>query len=235
MKRNRDLQARVDNQHQVNALSTRQKICLGGLGALTPIVLNFIAVDYLIVFRDITVFSIVGYVTRVTGFFYLGGIIAYLHKEEKNALRLFELGIIAPALLTAYLNNAPTLKPASFSLLPSVYAEPLPQKETKTFSVPPETSFQQFVRGLTGAKRDRAWFVIVGSYRTIEEARKQAEQINARNDGFTAEVYEPFAEDISYKVVIGPNLTYKDALALKQKAIAAGLSDGAVLWIYPGD
>ena len=85
-------------------MPTHKKIFIGGLGALTPIIMNLLVVDFNILLVNLTTFALIGYLIRVVVLFYLGGLVSYLHKDEKSPLKVFEFGIIAPALLTALIN-----------------------------------------------------------------------------------------------------------------------------------
>ncbi|MCU0644340.1 MAG: hypothetical protein MUC94_08755, partial [bacterium] len=85
-------------------MKTYKKIFIGGLGALTPIIMNLLVIDLEVLLINLTFYSVLGYSIRVIVLFYLGGLIAYLHKDEINIVKIFELGIVAPALITALLN-----------------------------------------------------------------------------------------------------------------------------------
>ena len=225
-------------------MKTRKKIIIGGLGALTPVIMNLLIVDLNVVFVKITFLASLAYVIRLVILFSLGGFVAFLHKGENSPMKIFELGIVAPALIIATVNagRVPILKAppqtaetsaASFSLIPSVYALPPQEEEIKTFSLPEESSMQQIWRGLTGSSFKRVWFVIVGSHPELEDARNQVQQIDQRGEDFEAEVYAPYDDNPNYSVVIGANLTYEKATELKNRAIEAGFPQDTDLWTFP--
>lgn len=93
-------------------MSTRMKFVWGGLGALTPIVTTFLIVDVDTIIGYLNgIFSeagdpylLAGYGLRVMGLFVVGGIWACLHKQEYDPKKLFQLGIVAPAMITASIN-----------------------------------------------------------------------------------------------------------------------------------
>jgi len=222
-------------------MKTRKKILLGGLGALTPVIMNLLVVD-LKVLAHLTPLVLLGYVIRVVVLFYLGGLMAYLHKDEKSPVKLFELGIVAPALITALLNAAqvevpkapkPTSQTTWELLLPAAYAQVPQKEEIKSFALPKESRSEEFWRGLTGSHPKRVWFVIVRAHRNLEDARKEAQEINQKGQGFNAELYSTYGRDSSYEVVIGANLTYEEAQKLRQQAIAAGFPRETYLWTFP--
>src|SRR5213596_3287489 len=93
-------------------------------------------------------FVVVGAILRVSALCYLGG----------NAIKLFELGIVAPALIMGLLHGAPEAdrlsrgeptKGAGFFdlLVTPVYAAEYPTSKPKTFSPPQEMIGQQIWRG----------------------------------------------------------------------------------------
>jgi hypothetical protein len=246
------IQSKRPPKKKEGVVSTRQKILIGGLGALTPVLLSFLVIDVEKVFSKLTLIVCVGYAVRVLLLFYLGGIVAYLHKGEHNALKLFELGIVAPALLTTLVNGlnaahteATAPQPQqqevnrrvmfsmpSFDLVSSAYAQSIPaspepseqpqqpNESVKTFSPPQETTTEQLLRGLLGSTSPRVWYVVVGSYSSLENAKRQADAVNGNHSAFSAEVYKSY-DTPYYAVVIGANLTLKEATTLKKKALSS--------------
>ncbi len=92
-------------------LAPRARFLWGGLGAMTPIVTSFLILDI----ETITGYLgslgteggpilIAGYLIRVAGLFAVGGIWAMLHKLEYDPKKLFQLGIVAPAMITGMIN-----------------------------------------------------------------------------------------------------------------------------------
>ena len=225
-------------------MTTHQKILLGGLGALTPIIINLLVADLRVLLLGLTTLTFLGYVIRVVILFYLGGLVAFLHKDETSPLKLFELGIVAPTLITGLINagnidipktgQAPGGQPVSsiHFVLPA-YAQRPQEERVKTFSLPQGNLAQQFLRGLTGSKFERTWFVIVGSHLKLEDAERQVQQIQRTRPDFKAEVYAPYGGNPYYAVVIGANLTYEEAQRLRQQTIAAGFRKDTYLWTLP--
>jgi hypothetical protein len=224
-------------------MKTRQKIIIGGLGALTPVVINLLVVDINGVFVNLTLFVFLAYIIRVLILFYLGGLIAFLHKDENSPIKLFELGIAAPALITAFMNAsnvevsktthyADKVSAYSFVFNHSAYAQTDKKQDIKTFSLPEETTTQQLWRGLTGSSPKNVWFVIVGSYLKLEDAKKHEQLIAKEWKDFKAEVYAPYGENLYYAVVIGANLTREEAQLLRQKALLAGFPEDTYLWTF---
>jgi hypothetical protein len=75
--------------------------------------------------------------------------------------------------------------------------------------------------------------VIAGSHLKLEDASKQASEIGRKWPKYRGEVYAPYGNNPYYAVVIGANLTYEDAQALRRKAIQDGLPNDTYLWTFP--
>jgi len=230
-------------------MTTGKKIMIGGMGALTPIIMNLLAVDLNILLINVTIMAVLGYALRVIVLFYLGGVIAYLHKDEKSPVKIFELGIVAPALITALLNAGQVDVPKAtlqstkshigqMTIVSSAYAQaPAVSDSVKTFALPQETGWQQLLRGLTGNRSAsrQVWFVIAGSFEKLEDARAHAHHMNEAQKELTAVVYAPYGEDPNYKVVVGENLLYKQAEILKERASQGEFFKELKLWRLPTD
>lgn len=222
-------------------MTTLERLVLGGLGAVTPVVVALVATDPAVLLEDITRLVVLGHFLRATGLFFLGALIAFLYKDENKRFKVFQLGLAAPALLTTMLTarqiepyeGVPPPQPsAAYSMLiPSAYAQPPEQQSLKTFSLPEESAAQQLFRGLKGSRVQRAWFVIAGSYEKLAIAQKRARFINEKT-GLAAEIYGPYRDNPCYSVVIGANLSNGEAINVREKAIAKGLT-GVRLWAFP--
>jgi hypothetical protein len=224
-------------------LSIRAKILVGGLGALTPIILNLLVVDLQTTFTSITFLVVLGYLIRVGVLFAIGGGMAYFHKDERNALKLFEIGIVAPALITALMNgttntkntnarasNETTVVTASMTdfFIPTAYAQS-DDPEVKKYTPPKEGLSTQLWRGISGSQDERVWFVVAGTYRQGELQKARELRRNIGNSGYKADIY---GNDKYLAVVIGANLTAGDAKALKEKADRDKLPSYGEFYLY---
>ena len=91
-------------------MSKYQAFMWGALGGLMPVLLSAVTVDLAPVVDSLSSLSIgtyVGYVIRVIGVLVLGGVIALLNIKVQDPLALVQLGIAAPALVTAYISAKP--------------------------------------------------------------------------------------------------------------------------------
>ena len=88
-------------------LTLQRRLVVGGLGALTPILLSLIVVDMRTLLQAAhDPVEVIGYLARVVRLFGVGALTAWLHKQEIDERKLFQLGMIGPALLTTMLNGA---------------------------------------------------------------------------------------------------------------------------------
>jgi hypothetical protein len=94
------------------ALSKVSVFGLGALGGLLPILVSLLAVDLATVISDhsLTLGNLIGYGIRVCILLFLGGVVAVLNSDVRQPLSLVQLGIAAPALISAYINGAPAPK-----------------------------------------------------------------------------------------------------------------------------
>src|SRR6516165_990183 len=93
-------------------LSDRNKFLVGGVGGIAPVLINLFVIDLEAILVQVTLLVIISYLIRVVALFFVGGFVAYLN-QERNPYKIFQLGIAAPALITAIINgnNVTTSKP----------------------------------------------------------------------------------------------------------------------------
>ena len=224
------------------SLSVRTKLLIGGLGGITPVLINLIVIDLETLLLDLTILTAVSYCIRIAALFAIGSIVAFLNKEN-DRLKLFQLGIAAPALVTAMINGSHITVPEKphtkvtinklvelIEIIPSAHAQD-DQQDVKQFSLPKETAIQQISRGLFGSTPSNIWFVIAASHLKQDNAEKQAAEF--RMKGFSADVYAPYMDNPYYAVVIGAFLTRSEAQQIQLKAIKSGLPMDTYLWTFP--
>lgn len=223
-------------------LTGRQRIILAGLGALVPIVLNLLVVDLGTVFSSATAITIATWTFRVLVLFALGAITGWMHQQEHDRVKIFQLGIVAPALLTSLANGtnvekhgreAPGSKPSPVSQtgaidLGSLFVSTAWAQEGEvvySFTKPPEESVRaQVVRGLTGKVTGGNWFACVRpSFASEREARDFANRIASRLR-MTARVYAPSGgPNQGYVVAVSDWVSEPDASAKAQELRKQGI------------
>ena len=92
-------------------MTTVKRFLWGGIGGLAPILATFLILEGEVIgryLRDLgsggSLLTLVGYSVRVLGLFIVGGLWASLHRSERDPKKLFQLGIVAPAMITGVLN-----------------------------------------------------------------------------------------------------------------------------------
>ena len=108
--------------------------------------------------------------------------------------------------------------------------------QLRTFNFPDISTTSEFLEGLIGIRVQRpkdVYYVVVSPPPTIEEAARKASEINAKQLGFKASVYAPFAENPYYAVVFDERASKADANLLRTKALAAGLARDTYIWTRP--
>jgi hypothetical protein len=83
---------------------------IGGGGALLPLLVTLLAVDIGPMIDNaphLTVGTYVGAAIRYLVLFTIGGIVAALNSDEVQPIKLVQLGIAAPALISTYVNAQP--------------------------------------------------------------------------------------------------------------------------------
>lgn len=223
-------------------LSDRQRFLFAGVGGIMPTLLNLIVIDLETLLLSVTVLSLLSYLIRVLALFAIGGVVGWLNRGEGDPIKLFQLGIAAPALITAAMNGGRVSLPdapaapspqSAWHIVSEAYARTEEDNRVKQFAMPEETSVQQIYRGFFGALPKNVWFVVVGSHLTQDAAEKQARHIRDNYPGFAADIYAPYGGNPYYAVVIGAQLTQQDARRLRQQAISAGFPKDTYLWTFP--
>jgi hypothetical protein len=225
----------------------QRRYLLGGCGALMPLLLSLLTVDAAALSQNVTLPAVIGYSVKIAALFVAGGLFVALHHDEVNPLKLFQLGIAAPALMVAGLNGyhaAPdrphasaahrAAAPASGGLLSLPVAFAAEQQEPpKKFGLPEETARQGFVRGLLGKSNERVHFVIAGRYQDLETARREARRISGARPDVKADVYDDGTiPGRRYAVVIGAHLTEKEAYALRARAQETRIAKDVTVYRY---
>jgi len=191
-------------------MTTRQRVCMGGLGALTPIVLNLLVIDATML-SNLTMFVFLGYVIRSAALFYVGGLSTYFHKKEINKFKLYQIGIGAPALLAMALNGT-NVDLGKFDIATPLNAGEI-EMQIKDYTPQHESASQQFIRGVLGKGDDKNWFVIIGEFEDPSFAVGYAKDVR-KLSMFYAEVYRPYLNLKGYTVVVGCHMTIGEAKIL---------------------
>jgi hypothetical protein len=117
-------------------MTSSTRFWIGGGGAMLPLLVTLLAVDLGPLIDHPSALSIgtyVGAAIRYIVLFAIGGIVAALNSDEVQPVKLVQLGIAAPALISTYVNAQPPKQPVgqppsarvsmySFDLVSSAHA-----------------------------------------------------------------------------------------------------------------
>ena len=162
-------------------MTTTRRFLWGGIGGLAPILATFLILEADIIGRYLSelgqggsAMTVIGYVVRVIGLFIVGGLWASLHKSERDPKKLFQLGIVAPAMITGMISasninaeSMPAAEDVAMARPPAVAAAPdaaatarapgsprslmANRDQPQTDRPPPEPEpVKSFIRGLLG-------------------------------------------------------------------------------------
>lgn len=225
-------------------LDTRGRVVAGALGGLTPVILNMLVVDLSVALQGATALVAASYALRAVALTVVGGVAGWLHDDETRAARVFQLGMVAPALLTGMINGAAVRADAGLSA-PSptalgvavLHAAEAPAQaswlggesgqvvEPSAVVVPTESLGQQVLRGLLGVQPDRReWLVQLGQYATQEQAVAAfGRHVRQSPLGLTVYAPSPAAGLDVWVLAVGGQHTRAEAEALLERALSAGL------------
>ncbi len=166
-------------------MTTTRRFLWGGIGGLAPILATFLILEGEIIGRYLSdlasggsAMTVIGYTVRVIGLFVVGGLWASLHKSERDPKKLFQLGIVAPAMITGMisasnLNTKTGMVPRSGDMASVQVERPAPaptarapsaggtssrgvilnSEQPQTDRPPPDPNpVESFIRGLLGRR-----------------------------------------------------------------------------------
>ena len=189
--------------------SERERVAVGALGGSTPVLLNLAIIDASTVLGDLTLLAVFSYLLRVAALIALGALVAWLHEDEKNRLRVFQLGVAAPAILTGLVNGVALRSDAAnrgagLNLATPVHAA----QQVETFEPARETATQQVLRGLLGVRPALAeWVVEVHGAGREQQALQEAQTLRKNYPGLSFIVFQPSAGVDEWVVTIGGQMT----------------------------
>jgi len=237
-----------------SGLSAHKRLIIGGIGGIAPILISLLVVDLNSLISDLKMMDGIGLVIRCTILIFIGGLVGYLHQDETEPFKVFQLGIAAPAMLTTAINGygvvgsgASAYKEMkttsnfqnshwSLSIISSAHASETSGNNVKylnsnAFQDAKVSNTERFLRGLIGKRissKGDDWFVIVGSHTSLKKAKQQVQKLKSQR--YMAKIFQPVDGSKHYAVVIGSNLRIADAKSLRQQAIRKGLPKDTYLW-----
>lgn len=234
-----------------NRLTIFQKMILGTLGALTPVLLNLYAVDLgkLFMNQQITVPYLIGYIVRILILILYGSLIAFFHRDENNPVKLFQLGVAFPAIVTILLSgvNSSTGLPQQINANKSVQTPTVSANNVVTtaykvvlaqykpnvrviepmvneFDTGSDSPFIQFLQGFLGAiPQSNTFAVLLGNEMTWNDALNEHQFYSHNYPKFNVQLYRSYNNNEKYVLVLGNKLTETVALQIQGDARGSGL------------
>ena len=163
-------------------LSSKERIFIGGVGALVPMFATFPVEDYLeFLYYPDRIQLVSGFLIRALALFAVGSFWVYLHKSEHDPMKVFQLGIVAPAMILGVVNannvtsdtsgqTAPDSQRSltGWSIVTSALAQP-----TSTTSRNPRISADNIARYVGKGRWD--WTVYITAPRKLQKRVKCVE------------------------------------------------------------
>jgi len=209
-------------------MSNRERIVIGGIGAMTPVLLQLVALDINTMSDNLSGVAVAAYLVKVLLLFSLGGFWAYIHSDVKNKKLIFQLGIVAPSIITGLIAssqvdvNIPDSQELEVVTVGSLWVAPAYAGGEKKFEMPQQSTADQILTGLIGKRVQNNHYVIVGTHKKEEDAKEQAGKINSLNKGLKADVFTPSPGLKGYSVVVGEQKTLPKARKIKSRAERLG-------------
>ena len=132
----------------------KKRFLLGGTGALLPILLSIAIADATTIGGYLVdqPYELLGYVIRTAALFAIGGVWAYVQTSEVQPLKVLQLGVVAPAMLTVLMNTANLTDlrggeidgSVSLQIISSAYAQALPEQPR------PRSALERIIKGFLG-------------------------------------------------------------------------------------
>lgn len=86
-------------------MSKIERLLIGAMGALSPVIATLITNDFIEVLQYAEPYETLGYCIRVLVLALVGMFVVYLYEDETNKMKVFQLGMAAPALFMATING----------------------------------------------------------------------------------------------------------------------------------
>jgi len=243
-------------------MSNKASLVAGGLGGSLPVVVQLINADPTTIFSSFDVMVFSGFIVRFIFLVGLGILFVWINSEtdKTKAFQLGimapalvvvflngsnlsdarkELSVARKELQFRMMDQIPpdeaTKQPNAsdtgflFSVIGDAHAQPT-QSDVKLKGVHRDpTALSRFAYGFSG-QNNNGWFVIVGSHRTLEAANLQI--LELKKMGYDAQVFDRFATNSYYGVMIGSWLSLSEAQALRSEAVGDGLPRDTYLWSF---
>lgn len=158
---------------------------------------------------------------------FLGALLAYAAKGETNRLKLLALAVAAPALITTWAGGASSEKKFALDFVSSAFAD------SNVQPTQPSPSIVDGLKLFFGiGKDDTLYHVVVGSYKTPDEASAKVNSVKEANPSLHVYIGGRAPGNAYYPVVVGDYVPFGAAKVLKDKLTQTPETSDA--YISPG-
>lgn len=202
-------------------MTPRDRIAIGGLGGMTPVIMNLLVVDMVSTLASVTLIVGLAYMLRVLAMVAAGGIVGWLHEDELKPSKVFQLGMVAPALLTGLMNGAAlrvdSVQHGQQAGLLAATVRAAEQAPVVTADVPQETIGQQVFRGAFGIKTNpQDWILVTAATAEEREARRMFAEASRAFPSLKFVLFRPSGGLKMWTLTIGGQMTREEVLATKE-------------------
>lgn len=235
-------------------MKTWNKCLLASIGALMPLIMSLYFAEFEVLKQNFTTTIFIGYLIKVIILVTIGGLIGYFYRSETSGMKLFQLGIAAPAIMLGLINEqrlgssegreANPNTTALFSLnIPTNYfvkGNLNGQQDTTIrfheaqilqYDYPEESAKEELFRGFKGKKITNIWFLMYDSYSDLKEARITIVDLQNLYPDLGIQLYQSVQDPEKYDVIVGAHLEYTEGLKLQEK-YSILMDKYLVLWEY---
>ena len=229
-------------------LKPRDRIVWSSLGALAPIILSLLDIDFNALLESLSVGALLGTGAQIAVYTFSAIVVVHFYPDEHSKSKLFHLGLAAPAFLAAIIGQAgpttttvvtnPTNVLAPLVSVAHAQSSELCQTalrdgyDIKTVT-PDEPGFvEQFVRGFTGQKPRGDYYVVIDSFATAEQADIAKRELSNYQKGFILCGDFDLSEDADelFVLMLGTGLSENEAQDIKEEVEDFGYNN-ARIWI----
>ena len=197
------------------------KLLVGGAGGVTPLIGGLALLDAQAIATYLQGLSnpggsalllLIGYIIKGIFMFGVGAFWAYLHRSEKSTLKLYQLGIVAPAVISGliYANEAKNTRNAAGTAIPA--AELIPSAHGATPAAGSDT-FRLFEEGSSAASKILSG--ILGRPLSVSDLPAQSKKtiVAIRNIFETGKIQPAFSDVVYIHSPFPADLEYGMSLA----------------------
>jgi hypothetical protein len=165
----------------------RERLIIGAIGGLLAGIAVYPIPGYQsILYADGGAWLLAGLAIRLTGFAALGGLWAYMNGNEHDRKNVFQMGLVGPAIISAFLTaNTPKVevRPADEPLAMSIsIVSPSHAQGSQSTSAPSTSSTTSSIRRENLSLSQKIWWGFTGQTitKTSQQLRKDIEQSTTR-------------------------------------------------------